>query len=51
LGGSLWPGNFVEIRPDGAKAFKIESGDMVKLTNDDMLIQTGGTRAVRAIAT
>jgi len=41
-----WPGNFVEIHPDTAKAHKIESGDVVKLTNDDVLIQTGGFNRV-----
>ena len=43
-----WPGNFVEIHPDDAKAHKVESGDVVRLTNDDVLIQTGGFNRVDA---
>jgi len=43
-----WPGNFVEIHPDDAKTYKIESGDVVRLTNDDVLIQTGGFNRVEA---
>lgn len=43
-----WPGNFVEIHPDDAKAHKVESGDVVRLTNDDVLIQTGGFNRVGA---
>lgn len=41
-----WPGSFVEIHPDDAKGYRIESGDVVRLTNDDVLIQTGGFNRV-----
>lgn len=41
-----WPGNFVEIHPDDAQPYKIESGDLVRLTNNDVLIQTGGFNRV-----
>jgi len=37
-----WPSQFLEIHPDDAAARGIESGDVVKITNDDVLIQTGG---------
>jgi arsenite oxidase large subunit len=41
-----WPANFVEIHPDDARPNKIESGDLVLLRNDDVLIQTGGFNRV-----
>lgn len=37
-----WPDNFVEIHPEDAKKYGIESGDTVRIENDDVLIQTGG---------
>ncbi len=37
-----WPEQWVEIHPDDAKARGIESGDRVRIENDDVLIQTGG---------
>jgi arsenite oxidase large subunit len=37
-----WPDTFVEIHPEDASRFGIESGDEVLLSNDDVLIQTGG---------
>ena len=43
-----WPGNFVELHPDVAKKYGVESGDVVRLTNDDVLIQTGGFNRVDA---
>jgi len=36
------PEHFVEIHPDDAAARGIESGDWVEITNNDVLIQTGG---------
>lgn len=43
-----WPDTFVEIHPDDAAANGIESGDMVRLVNDDVLIQVGGFNRVKA---
>lgn len=37
-----WPDTFVEIHPEDAARFGIESGDNVRMWNDDVLIQTGG---------
>ncbi len=37
-----WPSQFLEIHPDDAAARGIESGDLVSIINDDVLIQTGG---------
>ena len=37
-----WPAQVVEIHPDDAAPLGIESGDAVKITNDDVLVQTGG---------
>ena len=37
-----WPDTFVELHPDDAEKYGIESGDEVVMTNDDVLIQTGG---------
>ena len=37
-----WPDSFVEIHPNDAARNGIESGDDVLMTNDDVLIQTGG---------
>ncbi|MFZ5824067.1 MAG: arsenate reductase (azurin) large subunit [Bacillota bacterium] len=37
-----WPDNFVEIHPDDAKARGIESGDMVELYSDDILVEDDG---------
>ncbi len=41
-----WPEQWIEIHPDDAERREIESGDYVLLTNDDVLIQTGGFVAV-----
>ena len=37
-----WPENWLEIHPDDAAARGIESGDRVRVENNDVLIQTGG---------
>lgn len=37
-----WPDHFIEIHPDDAESRGIESGDEVRIVNDDVLIQTGG---------
>jgi arsenite oxidase large subunit len=37
-----WPEQWVEIHPEDAARLGIESGDRVRLENDDVLIQTGG---------
>lgn len=37
-----WPEQWVEIHPDDAARLGIESGDRVRIDNDDVLIQTGG---------
>ena len=37
-----WPYNFIEIHPEDARARGIESGDMVAIENDGVLVQTGG---------
>ena len=37
-----WPDTFVEIHPQDADRFGIESGDNVRMWTDDVLIQTGG---------
>jgi arsenite oxidase large subunit len=37
-----FPDTWVEIHPTDAKKYGIESGDIVHMTNDDVLIQTGG---------
>ncbi|HEC23195.1 MAG TPA: arsenate reductase (azurin) large subunit [Chloroflexi bacterium] len=42
-----WPDTFVEIHPDDAAQYGIESGDEVRLFSDDILIQTGGWIRVR----
>jgi len=36
-----WPYNFIEIHPEDARARGIESGDMVAIENDKVLVQTG----------
>ena len=41
-----WPEQFVEIHPADATARGIESGDLVEIVNNDLLIQTGGFVAV-----
>jgi arsenite oxidase large subunit len=41
-----WPEQWVEIHPDDAAGLKIESGDWVRVVNDDVLVQTGGFVAV-----
>ena len=41
-----WPDQFIEIHPTDAKSRGIESGDLVAIVNDDLLIQTGGFVAV-----
>jgi arsenite oxidase large subunit len=37
-----WPDTFVEIHPEDAAPYEIESGDEVRLFSDDILVQTGG---------
>ena len=37
-----WPEQWVEIHPTDAARLKIESGDRIRIENDDVLIQTGG---------
>jgi len=37
-----WPDTFVEIHPQDAAPYGIESGDEVRLFSDDILVQTGG---------
>ena len=37
-----WPDTWVEIHPDDAAKYGIESGDIVQMYSDDILIQTGG---------
>jgi arsenite oxidase large subunit len=37
-----WPYEFIEIHPDDARARGIESGDLVAIENDNVLVQTGG---------
>ena len=37
-----WPEQSVEIHPEDATRLEIESGDRVRIENDDVLIQTGG---------
>ena len=37
-----WPYQFLEIHPEDAKARGIESGDLVAIENDNVLVQTGG---------
>ena len=41
-----WPSMFVEIHPDDASARGIESGDLVAVENDRVLVQTGGFQGV-----
>lgn len=41
-----WPTNFVEIHPDDAARHGVANGDLVRLVNDDVLIQTGGFNRV-----
>ena len=35
-----WPHNFLEIHPEDAAYFNIESGDMVEVTNDRVMVQS-----------
>jgi arsenite oxidase large subunit len=37
-----WPHRFLEIRSDDARARGIESGDLIAIENDNVLVQTGG---------
>jgi arsenite oxidase large subunit len=37
-----WPYQFLEIHPEDAKARRIESGDLLAIENDNVLVQTGG---------
>ena len=37
-----WPDTFVEVHPQDAARYGVESGDEVRLFSDDILIQTGG---------
>ena len=43
---SRWPDQVLEIHPDDAQKLEIESGDMVRVYSDDVLVQTGGFQAV-----
>ena len=43
-----WPDQWLEIHPDDAAALAVESGDRVRVENDDVLVQTGGFVAVDA---
>ncbi|MEM8681101.1 MAG: molybdopterin dinucleotide binding domain-containing protein, partial [Planctomycetota bacterium] len=43
-----WPKQWLEIHPSDAGPRGIESGDLVRVTNDDVLIQTSGFVAVDA---
>ena len=43
-----WPEQCIEIHPDDAQKYGIESGDEVLVTNDDVLIQTSGFIAVHS---
>jgi arsenite oxidase large subunit len=36
-----WPHQFLEIHPDDARVRGIESGDLVAIENDNVLVQTG----------
>ncbi len=37
-----WPDTWVEIHPDDAAQYGIESGDLVRMFSDDIQVQTGG---------
>ncbi|MFQ5912456.1 MAG: arsenate reductase (azurin) large subunit [Nitrospinota bacterium] len=37
-----WPHQFLEIHPQDARSRGIESGDLLAVENDDVLVQTGG---------
>ncbi len=41
-----WPEQWVEVHPVDAARLGIESGDWVRVVNDDVLVQTGGFVAV-----
>ncbi len=43
-----WPEQWVEIHPRDAARLEIESGDQVRVVNDDVLVQTGGFVAVNS---
>ncbi len=40
-----WPANFLEIHPDDAAARGIANGDLLRIENDDVADQVGGTIA------
>ncbi len=42
-----WPDTFAEIHPQDAAAYGIESGDEIRLFNDDVLIQTTGWNRIK----
>lgn len=42
-----WPESFIEINPEDAEALGIESGDYVRMYNDNVLIQTGGFNRIK----
>ena len=44
---SRWPEQFVEIHPDDAGKYGVESGDEVRISSDDILVQTGGFHFTR----
>jgi arsenite oxidase large subunit len=41
-----WPEQWIEMHPGDALRLGLESGDQIRVTNDDVLIQTGGFIAV-----
>jgi len=43
-----WPDQWLEIHPADAAKLGVESGDRVRIENDDVLVQTGGFIAVDA---
>ena len=42
-----WPEQFIEIHPDDAERYGVESGDEVRISSDDILVQTGGFHFTR----
>ena len=44
-----WPEQWLEIHPQDAQPLGIESGDMVRVENKDVLVQTGGFIALDAL--
>ena len=44
---SHWPEQFVEIHPDDAERYGVESGGEIRIFSDDILVQTGGFHFTR----